>query len=100
MWDVSALQNSTGNFSDFFALSNSTTNYVWGMMVLLGFFIIIFVSLKQFGTPQAIGAASLLTLIFGLFARMAHIINDFTLYIAMIVLGISVIAIYASGKPS
>ena len=102
LYELGAFQNSTGNFSDFFAFSNSNavTSYVWGMLVLLGFFIIIFTSLKQFGTPQAIGAASVLTAAFGLFARMAHIINDLTMYIAIIVLGVSAIMIYASNKPS
>lgn len=96
---LSAFQNTSGNFSDYFALANAVSGGVFGGLAVLAFFLVLFVSMKQYGTKQALGASSVLTMIFALFGRMAHIVLDWHLMIVAVMTGVAVVYAYLSDKP-
>jgi hypothetical protein len=80
---TSAFQNTSGNFSDYFVLANQVSDGWFGTLVVLCFFIVMFVSMKQYGTKQAIGASMVVTMIFTIIARAARLTDDLSLYITI-----------------
>ena|SRR3990167_3644061 len=93
-YDLSAFQNTTGNYTSYFALANDVTSGFWGFLVAIGFFLIMFISLKSFGTKKALGSAAALTSVFCVFANLANIVNDMVMYSSVVLVALVTIVIY------
>lgn len=83
-YNLSAFNNQSVNVTTYFQFANSATQNVFGALVALAFFVIVFVSLKDFGNRPALAAASSLTTVFCLLGNSGGIIADQIMWFSFI----------------
>lgn len=93
-YNLTLMTNKTANFSSYFIQANNFTNDWFGNLFLLTWFIIIFVSLKQFGNKEAAAAATGLTTVIALYARSAQLVSDTALFMTIALMAIVIVYIY------
>lgn len=90
-YNLSSLNNTVVSVTTWLVTANELSNNWFGALVTLAWFVIIFVSLKKFGNPQAFAASSATTLVFALYGRTALFISDQVLFITIaLVAGVAV----------
>jgi len=95
-YNMTAFNHTAGDLSLYFDFANQATNNMFGVFMLLAFFVIVFISLKGFGNRQALGASSVLTLIFAFLARSAGIVTDLAMYISIVITALVGVYLYTS----
>ncbi len=95
-YNVSAFNNSAVNLTTYFVVANQLSNNWFGALMALAWFVIIFVSLKNFGNGPALAAASSTTVVFVIYGRAANLVSDNVLFIAIAITALVAVFVYLS----
>jgi hypothetical protein len=83
-------ENITG-FGGFMSYANTVTGDWFAKVILLTFFFVVFISMKQYKTRQAFAVASWSCMIISVFMRMLGLMSDIWMFVFIILTGIGTI---------
>ena len=83
------------NLGEFATYMNDTTEGFFWFMILLGFFSILFFSLKIYTTQRAFGAAAVLTGFLGLLMKSIGLMSFEMAVATTLIMGIGLVALWA-----
>lgn len=82
--------NGTDSIIGLIQYDNTVTQGYFGLVVLIGFFLVAFLSLKEFETGKALAGASFLTGVLGMFLWLMDILADKLVWLPFIMLAFTV----------
>lgn len=93
-YNLTVFNGTETSFATYFQFANTASNGFFGVFLILSMYIVMFVSLKNYGNKSAAGAAAFIALIFGFFTRSFGAISDQALFITMLIVAATGVYLY------
>lgn len=77
-----------------FDYANTITNEYLGLLILMAFFVVIFISLKIYTTERAFVTASFLTMLIAILFRVMNFVSNKIVFLFVILTAIALVAVY------
>jgi hypothetical protein len=95
-----ASQNITGFATLFHYVNTDLSGGIFALMLMLGIFVVIFISLKSYRTGNAFLVASFFNVIISIFFRVLGEISNKWMYLSIVLVGVGIVWVHIDNKNS